>query len=155
MADGLDLSKLDTFTDSLIRSSKDAGKAQKKFLREQGNKLKRKTKAQARVVGIQTQTGNYMKGISRGKVWSDEKNANCVRVYSNAPHAHLIEDGHKQTVNPGKGKGNGRGVRPGRGIGRKVGTVDGREVFIKAEQAFEPEFERASEDMIDEVIRKI
>lgn len=153
--DGIDLSKLDEFTDRLIQSSKEASKAQRKFLQQQGNKLKRKTKAQARLVGIQQHTGNYMKGIKRGKVWKERNDAQAVRVYSNAPHAHLIEDGHDQTVNPGKGKGNGHGVKPGKGIGRKVGEVEGREVFLKAYEAFVPEYERASEEAVDEMIRKI
>ena len=153
--DGIDLSELDEFTDRLIQSSKEASKAQRKFLQQQGNKLKRKTKAQARLVGIQQHTGNYMKGIKRGKVWKERNGAQAVRVYSNAPHAHLIEDGHDQTVNPGKGKGNGHGVRPGKGIGRKVGEVEGREVFLKAYEAFAPEYERASEEEVDEMIRKI
>lgn len=153
--DGIDLSELDEFTDRLIQSSKEASKAQRKFLQQQGNKLKRKTKAQARLAGIQQHTGNYMKGIKRGKGWKERNGAQAVRVYSNAPHAHLIEDGHDQTVNPGKGKGNGHGVRPGKGIGRKVGHVEGREVFLNAYEAFAPEYERASEEVVDEMIRKI
>ena len=153
--DGIDLSELDEFTDRLIQSSKEAKKTQRRFLQQQGNKLKRKTKAQARASGIKTKTGNYMKGIKRGKVWSSRNGAQSVRVYSNAPHAHLIEEGHDQVVNPGKGKGNGRGVRPGKGIGRTVGHVEGREVFLKAGEAFEPEYERACEEAIDEMISKI
>lgn len=153
--DGIDLSELDEFTDRLIQSSKEAKKIQRRFLQQQGNKLKRKTKAQARVSGIKTQSGNYMKGIKRGKVWSSRNGAQSVRVYSGAPHAHLIEEGHDQVVNPGKGKGNGRGVRPGKGIGRTVGHVEGREVFLKAGEAFEPEYERACEEAIDEMISKI
>ena len=153
--DGIDLSELDEFTDRLIQSSKEAKKTQRRFLQQQGNKLKRKTKAQARVSGIKTKTGNYMKGIKRGKVWSSRNGAQSVRVYSGAPQAHLIEEGHDQVVNPGKGKGNGRGVRPGKGIGRTVGHVEGREVFLKAGEAFEPEYERACEEAIDEMISKI
>ena len=153
--DGIDLSELDEFTDRLIRTSKEASKVQRRFLQQQGNKLKRKTKAQARVAGIKTKTGNYMKGIKRGKVWRSRNGAQAVRVYSNAPHAHLIEEGHEQTVNPGKGRGNGHGVRPGKGIGRKVGHVKGREVFLKAGNAFEPEYDRACEEAIDEMINAI
>ena len=153
--DGIDLSELDEFTDRLIQTSKEAKKTQRKFLQKQGNKLKRKTLAQARLAGIQEHTGKYRKGIKRGKVWSSRNGAQSVRVYSNAPHAHLIEDGHEQTVNPGKGRGNGHGVRPGKGIGRKVGHVKGREVFLKAGEAFEPEYERACEEAIDEMINAI
>ena len=80
--DGIDLSELDEFTDRLIQSSKEASKAQRKFLQQQGNKLKRKTKAQARLAGIQQHSGNYMKGIKRGKVWKERNGAQAVRVYS-------------------------------------------------------------------------
>ena len=90
--DGIDLSELDEFTDRLIRTSKKASKVQRRFLQQQGNKLKRKTKAQARVAGIKTKTGNYMKRIKRGKVWRSRNGAQAVRVYSNAPHAHLVEE---------------------------------------------------------------
>ena len=100
--DGIDLSELDEFTDRLIQTSKEAKKTQRKFLQKQGNKLKRKTLAQARLAGIQEHTGKYRKGIKRGKVWSSRNGAQSVRVYSNAPHAHLIEEGHEQTVNPEK-----------------------------------------------------
>ncbi len=153
--EGIDLSELDEFTDRLIQSSKSAQKAQRRFLQKQGNKLKRKTKAQARLVGIENRTGNYMKHIKRGKVWGKKGEAQAVRVYSNAHHAHLIEEGHEQTVNPGKGRGNGHGVRLGKGIGRKVGEVEGREVFLKAYEGFAPEYARACEEEIDEMIRKI
>ena len=46
-------------------------------------------------------------------------------------------------------------MRPGKGIGRKVGHVKGREVFLKAGEAFEPEYERACEEAIDEMINAI
>ncbi len=143
----------DRFVESLIRSSKSAEKEYKKFLQREGNKLKRKTKAQAHVKGIKTHTGNYMKGIKRGKVWSERDGTYQVRAYSNAPHAHLIEMGHDQVVNPPKP--HGRGVKPGKGIGRKVGDVAGREVFLEAYDAFEAQFHKDSEDAIDNIIRKI
>ena len=156
MRDGFDISELYGFSEQLTLTSKEASKAQRKFLQKQGNKLKRKTKAKVRALGIKQHTGNYNKRIKRGKVWTEANaNAMSVRVYSGAPHAHLIEDGHEQTVNPGKGKGNGHGVIPGKGIGRKVGEVKGFGVFEKAQDEFEPEFASACEDVIDELIDKI
>ena len=156
MRDGFDISELYGFSEKLILTSKEASKAQRQFLQKQGTKLKRKTKAKVRALGIKQHTGNYNKRIKRGKVWTEANaNAMSVRVYSSAPHAHLIEDGHEQTVNPGKGKGNGHGVIPGKGIGRKVGEVKGFGVFEKAQEEFEPEFASACEDVIDELIDKI
>lgn len=152
--DGLDVSELDAFTDRLIRSSKEANKEQKKFLRQEGNALKRKTKQQMRIVNLGEKTGNYKKGIKRGKVY-EKDDSNRVRVYSNAPHAHLIEDGHDQMVNPGKGPGGGRGVKKGRGKGRKVGRVEGRQVFAAAADQYAPTFAQHCEDAIDRMIDKI
>lgn len=66
----------------------------KKFLRTEGNKAKRRVKAEAkRKVG--KKTGNYMKGWKRGKpyVYAPDKSY-AVRVYNASPHAHLIEYGH-------------------------------------------------------------
>ena len=158
--DGIDLSELDEFTDRLIQSSKEAKKTQRKFVQQQGNKLKRKTLAQMRLSEVNELTGNYKSHIKRGKVWKREDGAQAIRVYSNAPHAHLIEDGHKQLVNPGKGKGNGHGVIPGRGIGHKPKDgkkdyVEGRKVFLNAYKDMAPEYGRACEEAIDEMIRKI
>lgn len=158
--DGFDMHELDEFTDRLIQSSKEAKKTQRKFLQQQGNKLKRKTLAQMRLSEINELTGNYKSHIKRGRVWKRENGSQAIRVYSNAPHAHLIEDGHKQLVNPGKGKGNGHGVIPGRGIGHKPKDgkkdfVKGHKVFLNAYEAMVPEYGRACEETIDEMIRKI
>ncbi len=151
---------LDEFTDSLIHASKEAEKEQKRFLRQEGSKLARKTKARARAeVGMVARgdraAGTYHASIKRGKVWRSETNTNAVRVYSNDPVSHLIEEGHDQLVNPGKGRGNGRGVKPGKGIGRKVGHVDGFEVFEKAREDFEDQFHRDCEEAMDKMIAKI
>lgn len=153
--DGIDLSQLDAFTDRLIQSSKAAAKVQRQFLQRQGSRLKRETAAFVELSGIQTRTGNYMRGIKRGKVWKMPNGAQAVRVYSNGPHAHLIEDGHDQIVNPGKGRGNGHGVKPGKGIGRKVGHVDGRKVFARTYKSFAPKYAKYCEEAIDKMIEKI
>lgn len=134
--EGFLFGELDAFYDSLMISSKESVKQQKKLLRTQGTKLKRKTVAQIRLVNLRTITGNYKAGIKRGKVWKTEGSM-MIRVYSNAPHAHLIEDGHIVYTNNG------------------VDFVQGRQVFARAEKGFEPEFEKACEEAIDEMIRKL
>lgn len=151
---------LDEFTDSLIHASKEAEKEQKKFLRQECGKLARKAKARARVeVGKVARgsraAGTYHASIKRGKVWRSEKNTNAIRVYSNDPVSHLIEEGHDQLVNPGKGRGNGRGVKPGKGIGRKVGHVNERAVLKKTREAFEDQFHKDCEEAVDKMIAKI
>lgn len=152
--DGIDLSELDNYADWVAQMSRKWPKKIKKTMQRSGTELKRRTLRQIRLVNLRTITGNYKAGIQRGKFYQ-KKGEYYIRVYSNAPHAHLIEDGHDQTVNPGKGKGNGHGVRPGKGIGRKVGEVEGREVFAKAEDAYEEQFHRNCEEMLDEVIDEL
>ena len=99
--DGIDLSELDEFTDRLIQSSKEADKAQRKFLRQQGSKLARKTRAKARAKVNKTkvvrkkytrEAGQYHKSIKRGKLVV-RGNDRHIRVYSNDKIGHLIEDG--------------------------------------------------------------
>lgn len=145
--DGIDLSELDAFTDRLIQSSKEASKAQRKFLQQQGNKLKRKTiqKARAevnktRVVrpAYEREAGTYHKSIKRGKVYM-KNGAQCIRVYSYDPVAHLIEDGWTPKARDGSsGK-----------------HQDGSKIFSDTWKDFTPEYERASEEAVDEMIRKI
>lgn len=132
-------------------------KKEKAMLRKSGSKLLRKTKAQARKVG--KKTGKYQSSIKRGKVYRKD-GALAIRVYSGAPHGHLIEEGHNQTVNPGKGRGNGHGVIPGKGIGHKPqpgkkAFVEGQWVFDKTLKAFVPIFQADVEDMLDEVMREL
>ena len=61
--DGIDLSELDEFTDRLIQSSKEANKVQKKFLRDQGTKLRRKTaqRARANVQKVRVERPKYVR----------------------------------------------------------------------------------------------
>ena len=145
--DGFDLSKLDDFTDSLIQASKDANKVQEKFLRDQGSKLARKTKQRARVEINKTavnrkkytrEAGHYHKSIKRGKVYKKD-GAQQVRVYSGDPVGHLIEDGWTPKLRNGK-------------LG---GHQDGENILAASFEAFVPQFEKDSEEMIDEMIRKI
>ena len=145
--DGIDLSELDEFTDRLIQSSKEANKVQKKFLRDQGTKLRRKTaqRARANVQKVRVErpkyvreAGTYHKSIKRGKLHT-KNGALRIRVYSGDPIGHIIEDGWT----------------PRARNGRKGSTQRGKEVFDKAYEAFAPEYEADAEEMIDEMIRKI
>ena len=65
----------------------------KRFLQKEGNKgagiLRKKTRA-----ATKKKTGNLIRGIKRGSVYQ-YKGSYQVRVKNNAPHAHLIEYGHK------------------------------------------------------------
>lgn len=145
--EGFDIHELDEFTDRLIQSSKEAKKAQRKFLQQQGNKLKRKTlqkaRAQVNKVRVERKTytreaGTYHKSIKRGKVHV-KNGAQRVRVYSGDPVAHLIEDGWTPKLRNGK-----RGSKQA-----------GKEIFEQAHEDFAPVFQKACEEEIDEMIGKL
>ena len=145
--DGIDLSELNALATSLAQASKDNDKAQRKFMRGEGTKLRRKTAQRARVEVHKTrverpkyvrEAGTYHKSIKRGKLHT-KNGALRIRVYSSDPIGHLIE----------------AGWTPKARNGRKGSTQRGKEVFDKAYEAFAPEYEADAEEMIDEMIRKI
>lgn len=86
-------------------------------------------------------TGNYYKSIRRGKVFKSGNEELTVRVfpsYAIAPHAHLIEDGHRLVKN-----------------GEEVGFVHGKKPFEKAGRTLDKEFHRIVETEIDKELKKI
>lgn len=133
MSQGFDLSELAKFGKDLSTVGKGFQKADRKFLQKEGSKLRSKTKAQARKLG--KKTGNYLKSIKRGKVYNYH-GSQAVRVYSYAPHAHLIEDGHRMVTHDG----------------REVGFVKGHHVFEVAAKDFEPVFYTDLDDFITEEV---
>ena len=135
--DGIDLSELDDYADWVAKMSRNWPKKVKKTMQKSGTELKRRTLRQIRLVNLRMITGNYKAGIQRGKYYQ-KQGQHYIRVYSNAPHAHLIEQDHDVV----------RG-------GRKVGFAPGREVFAKAEKAYEDKFYQNCEELADEVIDEL
>lgn len=133
---GFDARELQAYARELERARRDAPQVERKFLRQEGTKLLRRTKSEARRVKVRT--GNYKKSIKRGKVY-DYDGAFAVRVYSTAPHAHLIEDGHRMVTHDG----------------REVGFVQGMHVFEVAGKGFQTEFLADIDDMLGEVVKSL
>lgn len=131
-----DTRELDAYARELERTARDAPKTQKKFMRQEGSKLLRRTKSEAKRVKVKP--GNYKKSIKRGKVYEYD-GAQAIRVYSTAPHAHLIEDGHRMVTHDG----------------REVGFVPGMHVFEVAGKGFEPEYLADIDDMLDEAVKEL
>ncbi|ULO09667.1 HK97 gp10 family phage protein [Paenibacillus sp. 19GGS1-52] len=123
---GIDFSEMDEFTKRLMDIAvKKMPKESKKFLRTEGNKLKKIIKKNAKSSGVKKQSGNYIKSIKRGKIYKYEGKLS-IRAYSTDPKAHLIELGHKiVTKKPGK---------------QDVGFVPGHHVFKKSEAEFKSEY---------------
>ncbi|MDR3767621.1 MAG: HK97 gp10 family phage protein [Butyricicoccus sp.] len=145
--DGIDLSELMDFADRLDGAGQSMEKRERKFLQQQGNKLKRKTAQKARAEVRKTrveradytrEAGTYHKSIKRGKVHTKD-GAQRVRVYSSDPVGHLIEDGWTPKARDGS-----RGTKQ-----------PGKQVFDKAYEAYAPEYEADAEEMVDEMIDKI
>ena len=145
--DGFDFSEFDQFTRHLLHSTSEAASIQRKMLREQGTKLARKTRAQARVdvkkravkrKEYTRKAGTYHKSLKRGKVYPKD-GALQIRIYTNDPVGHLIEDGYTPKLpNGSKGK-----------------EQEAKKVIETAAKEFEGEFSVACEGVVDEIIESI
>ena len=161
----IDTSEIDDFAKALLNyASSHMPKNNKKFLQKEGNKLRRKTLSKAKSL-TNKKTGNYYKGIKRGKVYHyQDKNNNSVRVYGGSPHAHLVEYGHRQVLNPKTddkkvanigGDKFAKGVKEGKGIGTQIGFVEGLYVFEKSAKEFEPQFNKDCEDFAENMLKEL
>lgn len=136
--DGMDVSDLSAFADQLGRAARKSPQKAKRLLQDQGTKLKAKTRSLARQ-RVKKKTGNYLKSIKRGKVYAYRRDdTHAIRVYSAAPHAHLIEMGHRVVSH-----------------GQDAGFQPGKHVFEDARKAYQPKFEQACEDFLDEIAREV
>lgn len=131
------MSDFDNYEKSLLKLNEALTNTEaRKFLKKQGKALQKKTLEVAQRK-TKKRTGNYIRGIKAGKVYKFDGAFAC-RVYSKAPHAHLIEYGHKIVTKNGEIKGYQRGLN----------------VFDDAKKAFEDEFTEALENYVDEVCKK-
>lgn len=102
---GFEVNGLDEMTNALGQVQELYPKEIKKFMQTEGTKLKNRTLKTAKS-NVKKKTGNYFKGIKRGKYYKYSGNgADSIRVYAGKPahHGHLIELGHK-TPNGGRTK---------------------------------------------------
>lgn len=139
MADGFDITELSEFETKLISlANEKMPKESKKFLRDEGTKLRKKTLSKAKQK-VKKDAGNYFKSIKKGKVYIYKGNdALSIRVYSSAPHAHLIEKGHRQVTKDGK----------------EVGLVSGKRIFEESQIQFASEYYSDVQRFIDDVLNK-
>lgn len=110
-----------------------------KFMKNEAKDLRKRMIAYAKSK-VKKVTGNYFKGFKAGKKvykWSDADYN--VRVYNSAPHAHLIENGHR-----------------GLFWGHSTGWVPGKHIMENAMQQFTPEFEKHIEnDLADFIVKEL
>ncbi len=113
MSDGFEgLEELDNFTRSMLDlADTKMPKESKKFLKNNAGQLSRATKKKAKSLGIQEDTGKYMKSFKAGKVYNYQGTLSC-RALNSSQHAHLIENGfmwkpHKKVTKGQKKKQTG------------------------------------------------
>ena len=122
----------------------------KKFMMKEGNKLKRSTLKAVKSSTLRKVTGNYEKGIKRGKPYEyDITGAASIRVYSNANHAHLIEEGHEIVLH---GKGNRKRRKERNGTGQFTRAYH---LFRRAANEFESVYETDSEKFALEIVEPL
>ncbi|WIF95125.1 HK97 gp10 family phage protein [Caminicella sporogenes] len=136
---GFDFRELNKFEKDLLEAAQNIknGKYVKKFLRKEGTKLNKENKKQAKASKINKKTGNFMKGFKRGKPYKYRGTGDfAIRAYNNAPHAHLLNNGHRIVDK----NNNERGFKKG-------------EYFMeKAEKEFKGEFYDDCRKFIDEML---
>lgn len=82
----------------------------------------------------------YHKKFKRGKVFTGDNGETVVRVINSAPHAHLIEHGHRQVTHDG----------------REVGFVPGKKVLEKGANEFNSsgKFENMLSEWLDKMLEE-
>lgn len=133
-----DTSELNKFEQNILDiAQKELPREAKKFLRDEGGKLRKATLAIAKQ-RVKKKTGNYYKSIKRGKLYKYHGTGDwSIRAYSGAPHAHLIEDGHRQVSG-----------------GKEQGFVSGKHVFEDAAKGFEGKHIDNARKFVDKVLDK-
>jgi len=134
MREGVDLSDLEAYLTRMIDCPKKIKKIKRMQAQKAGNELKRLVKQKARLA-VKQKSGKYMRSIKRGKIVFNRDDDVSVRVYSNAPHSHLLEEGHAKVL-----------------WGRRVGgQVPGFAIFAKANNDFQGDFVRIAQKIADEI----
>lgn len=124
--------------DLLKIAQRELPKETKKIMRKAGSKARTYVARKARSK-VKKKTGNYHKKWKRGKAYVNAKGENVVRVINSSPHAHLIEDGHRQVTKDG----------------REVGFVRGRKVLDQGIRDFENsgQYEKILSDWLDQLLK--
>ncbi|MBP2027403.1 hypothetical protein J2Z35_001197 [Acetoanaerobium pronyense] len=141
MQDGFNVDDIDKLTQKLLDVAKKTEPKQlKKFIKSEGNKLKRKTVSKAKKT-VKKKKGNYLKGIKTGKVYKYKGDELAVRVYNSMPHAHLIEYGYEHRDHKKRNK-------------RPTGKfVQGKRIFESTRKEFQNQFIKDIEDFVVEKLK--
>lgn len=117
------------------------GKESKKFMRKEGNELKKETKKEYRSMGIGSEQiiGKQIeKGFTCGKPYKYQGRDLSIRVYNKHPLAHLLDKGHR--IVDAKGQENG--------------FVAGYHFFDKSEAKYKNKFILNTKEWLDYMIEE-
>lgn len=134
---GFDSSELDDLSKELLTLAQEQfPKETKAFLRKQVRLARNRARRVIRET-VNKKTGNLLKGVTAGKVWKNG-DAYQARVYNDAKHAHLIENGHVLWVH-----------------GKKTEKfVPGKHVMARAGDQTDEAFAAAADDFVDDLLGK-
>ncbi|NBI30715.1 HK97 gp10 family phage protein [Chengkuizengella marina] len=131
----IDIRDMEEFQRELDNLERHFPKQTKQLMRKSGSKARTIIARYARSL-VKKKTGNYRKSIKRGKVWIDKFTGEYkVRVYTNAPHGHLIEYGHRIVDKNG----------------REHGFKEGYHVFGKATYEVDSDWDDIIEKEFDKI----
>lgn len=137
---GIEAKGLNEFRKKMLKTIQDRlPKETEKFLRKAGSRGRTVIAKRAKAI-VKTKTGNYRKAWKRGKPYKrGGTDSYEIQIRNSAPHAHLIEYGHRIVA-----KG-----------GRETGLyVPGKRVLEKGSREFESEYFNMVEKFIDDVLDK-
>ena len=108
-----------------------------KIMRKIGSKARTQIVRKARSE-VKKDTGFYHSKFKRGKVFKDAEGKIVVRIVNSAPHAHLIEHGHRQVTKDGQ----------------EIGFVPGKKVMEKGMSQFDGSgtFDKMLLEWLDELL---
>ena len=138
----IDMHELTEFKARILKNANDQfPKQARNFMTRIGNAFAKQVKA-GYDAKTKKKTGNLRRGVKRGKSYKYNGNEWQVRVYNKAPHAHLLEYGHRfRTIKRRGWKYTGQYVK-------------GRHVVGSAAAAFPPVFEKMCDEFVDELLQK-
>ena len=140
MSVGFDVSELDDFTRDLLSLAKDKlPNESKKFIRTEQGKFRTRVRQKARA-SVKKKTGNLFGSIDRSQVRVSQTGVSG-SVYIGAPHAHLIEDGHRIVGHEPNKKDTGKKTKA-------------YKIMENAKEEFNPVFVEDCEQFVDKMLKE-
>lgn len=141
-----DTTELDEFTKDLFSLAREKlPREALKFMRQEQGKLRTRTRKKAKSK-VHKKTGNLFRNIERSKAYNNDDGDTIGKVYirggkKGAPHAHLIEEGHRIVGHLPDKKDTGE-------------RANAYKIMEEARNEFEPVFTKDCEEFVDKMLRE-